>query len=120
MLLAFLPETDLDELLSGWRLARKTQYTISDQATLRAQLRGVLAQGWAENVNESEVGVASIAAPIRDSRGVVIAALSIAGPLQRMEGATLRRYVRPVTEAAAAISRRMGYGEPAARQEGTR
>lgn len=120
VLLAYLPAEDLDELLSGWRLPRKTPYTISDQATLRAQLQMVRAQGWAENVNESEVGVASIAAPIRDGRGQVVAALSIAGPLTRMEGATLRRYVRPVTEAAAAVSRRMGYADPAARKEGTR
>lgn len=118
VLLAHLPAADLDVLLAGWRLPRKTQYTISDQATLRAQLQIVLGQGWAENVNESEVGVASIAAPIRDSRGVVVAALSIAGPLTRMEGATLRRYVRPVTEAAAAISRRMGYAESSNRKEG--
>jgi DNA-binding IclR family transcriptional regulator len=120
VLLAYLPTDELDELLIGWRLPRKTPYTISDQATLRAQLVQVRARGWAENVNESEVGVASIAAPIRDVRGVVIAALSIAGPVQRMEGATLRRYSRPVTEAAAAISRRMGWTEPAATKEGTR
>jgi len=120
VLLAFLPDEDLDALMSGWRLPRKTPYTIGDQATLRAQLLQVRARGWAENVNESEVGVASIAAPIRDARGVVVAAISIAGPLQRMEGATLRRYSRPVTEAAAAISRRLGWVEPADAKEGTR
>ena len=120
VLLAHLPAEELDALISGWRLPRKTQYTISDHATLRAQLLVVRSQGWAENVNESEVGVASIAAPIRDTRGAVVAALSIAGPVTRMEGATLRRYVRPVTEAAAAISRRMGYSEAPARKEGSR
>ncbi|MBI1376476.1 MAG: helix-turn-helix domain-containing protein [Frankiales bacterium] len=120
VLLAHLPQAELDRVLSGWRLPRKTQYTIADQASLRVQLHQVLVQGWAENVNETELGVASIAAPIRDLRGTVVAALSIAGPIQRMEGATLRRYVRPVTEAAAAISRRLGWVEPAARQEGTR
>ena len=49
-----------------------------------------------------------------------MAALSIGAPVTRMEGATLRRYVRPVTEAAAAISRRMGYAEAPARKEGSR
>jgi len=120
VLMAYLPPDELDALLAGWRLSRKTQYTISDQATLRAQLAVVRAQGWAENVNEVEVGVASIAAPIRDARGVVVAALSIGAPVTRMEGATLRRYIRPVTEAAAAISRRMGYAEAPARKEGSR
>jgi DNA-binding IclR family transcriptional regulator len=120
VLLAHLPPEELDALLAGWRLPRKTAYTISDQATLRAQLQIVRSQGWAENVNESEVGVASIAAPIRDRTGAVVASISIAGPLTRMEGATLRRYVRPVTEAAAAISRRMGWAGAPARKEGAR
>jgi IclR family transcriptional regulator, KDG regulon repressor len=120
VLLAHLSETELDEVLSGWRLARKTPYTIGDHATLRAQLRQIRAQGWAENVNESEIGTASIAAPIRDGSGRVMAALSIAGPVQRLDGANLRRFTRPAMEAAAAISRRLGWTDGAARQEGTR
>jgi IclR family KDG regulon transcriptional repressor len=120
VLLAFLPDDELDALLAGWRLPRKTPYTISDQDTLRRQLKAIRAQGWAENVNESEVGVASVAAPIRDVRGVVVASLSIAGPVQRLDGANLRRFTRPAMEAAAAISRRLGWSEPASRQEGAR
>lgn len=120
VLLAFLPDDELDALLAGWRLPRKTPYTISDHETLRRQLAAVRAQGWAENVNESEVGVASVAAPIRDVRGVVVAALSIAGPVQRLDGANLRRFTRPAVEAAAAISRRLGWSEPASRTEGAR
>ncbi len=120
VLLAHLPEGELDVLLNGWRLPRKTPYTIADQATLRAQLIQIRSQGWAENVNESEIGTASIAAPIRDSRGVVVAALSIAGPVQRLDGANLRRFTRPAVEAAAAISRRLGWNDNAARKEGTR
>jgi IclR family transcriptional regulator, KDG regulon repressor len=120
VLLAYLPEDSLDALLSGWRLPRKTPYTIADQATLRAQLVSIRSQGWAENVNESEIGTASIAAPIRDARGVVVAALSIAGPVQRLDGANLRRFTRPAVEAAAAISRRLGWNDTATRKEGTR
>ena len=65
------------------------------------------------------MGVASVAAPIRDARGVVVAALSIAGPVQRLDGANLRRFMRPAVEAAAAISRRLGWAEPAHATEGT-
>jgi DNA-binding IclR family transcriptional regulator len=117
VLLAHLPDDELDATISGWRLERATPYTISDHATLRAQLRQVRAQGWAENVNEFEVGVASIAAPIRDHRGIVVAALSVAGPVQRLDGANLRRFTRHAVEAAAAISRRLGYRD--ATQEGS-
>lgn len=111
VLLANLPKEDLDTLLTGWRLPARTPYTIVTHAALRAELDAVRRQGWAENVNESEVGVASVAAPIRDAEGVV-AAVSVAGPVQRVEEATLRRHVRAVVEAAAAISRRLGWSDP--------
>lgn len=108
VLLAGLSRPELDRTISGWRLPRRTAYTITTHAALLAELDVVREQGWAENINESEVGVASVAAPIRDSAGIV-AAVSIAGPIQRLEEAALRRHVRPVVEAAAAISRRLGW-----------
>ena len=118
VLLAYLPPAELDEILLGWRLPRKTPYTIGDHESLRRQLAQVRVQGWAENVNESEIGVASVAAPVRDARGQVVAALSVAGPVQRLDGANLRRFTRHAVEAAAAISRRLGWQEPAAGRAG--
>jgi DNA-binding IclR family transcriptional regulator len=113
VLLAFLPPAELDAILSGWKLQKHTPYTISDLPTLRANLVQVRSQGWAENVNEFEVGVASIAAPIRDHRGTVVAAVSVAGPVQRLDGANLRRFTRHAVEAGDAISRRLGWRDPA-------
>ena len=49
------------------------------------------ARGWAEAVNEREIGVASIAAPIRDISDEVIAAISIGVPLARCSVTALRR-----------------------------
>jgi len=110
VLLAFLPADELDRRLAGVRLARRTPYTITSQDRLRAELSRVRARGWAENVNEAEMGFASVAAPIRSPAGEVVAALSVAGPVQRIDGDNLRRYARPVTECAAHISRRLGWG----------
>ena len=61
---------------------------------------------------ESELGAASIAAPVRNERGDVIAALSIVGPVQRLGSDSLRRFARPAVEAAMAVSRRLGYRDP--------
>ena len=113
VLLANLPSHRLDTTLEGWRLPKHTAYTITDQKTLRTQLAVVRNQGWAENVNESELGIASVAAPIRTGLGEVVAAISVAGPVQRLGEENVRRFIRPVTEAAAAISRRMGWRESA-------
>jgi len=62
-----------------------------------------------EAVNEREVGVASIAAPVRDYRGDVVAAISIGAPLVRLGAAQRRRYARSVIEAGDAMSRRLGW-----------
>lgn len=109
LLLAYLPPDSLDETLRGWRLARKTPFTVPDTRALRTALETVRQQGWAENISESELGVASVAAPIRNGRGQVIAAVSVAGPVQRLGNDSLRRFARPVVEAGLAISRRLGY-----------
>ncbi|HUZ53690.1 MAG TPA: IclR family transcriptional regulator [Streptosporangiaceae bacterium] len=111
VLLAFLPAEELDRRLAGVRLARRTPYTITSQDQLRAELNRIRARGWAENVNEAQMGFASVAAPIRNPAGEVVAALSVVGPVQRLDGDNLRRFARPVTESAALISRRLGWGE---------
>ncbi|HXP21768.1 MAG TPA: IclR family transcriptional regulator [Streptosporangiaceae bacterium] len=111
VLLAYLPPAELDRRLAGVRLARRTPYTITSPEQLRAELRRIRARGWAENVNEAQLGFASVAAPIRNPAGEVVAALSVAGPVQRFDGDNLRRFARPVTECAAQISRRLGWGE---------
>jgi hypothetical protein len=99
--------------MDGWTLPQRTPHSIKDTQTLRRELERVRKQGWAENVNESEVGIASIAAPIRNVFGNVVAAVSIAGPIQRLDGASLKRFARPAVEAGNAISKRMGWRDSA-------
>ena len=109
VLLAALPPEVLEATLHGWRLERKTPYTITDPRALRSGLEEVRHRGWAENIGESELGAASIAAAIRDERGDVVAALSIVDPVHRLGSDSLRRFARPVVDASLAVSRRLGY-----------
>jgi len=109
LLLAYLPPARLEEALDGWVLSRKTPHTIPDVTALRQELVTVRQRGWAENVQEAELGVASVAAPIRNGLGEVVAAVSVAGPLQRIANDSLKRFARPTVEAGLAISRRLGY-----------
>ena len=109
LLLAYLPPGRLDDLLEGWTLKARTPHSITNTEQLRAHLQAIRSRGWSENVNEAEIGVASIAAPIRNGLGEVIASLSVAGPVHRLGGDSLRRFAKPCTEAALAISRRLGY-----------
>lgn len=105
-LLAYLEPALLDQLLEGWELAPRTPHTITDPRRLREELKQVRRVGFARNVDESEVGATSIAAPIRDGLGRVVAAMSVAGPTARMEQ-DLDRITRDVVEAAAMASRRL-------------
>jgi IclR family transcriptional regulator, KDG regulon repressor len=112
VLLAFLPELARADLLDGRPLPALTPDTITDPGVLNAELSQVRARGWAEAVNEREIGVASIAAPVRDHRGDVVAAISIGAPIIRLGAAQRRRLARPVMEAGDAVSRRLGWTAP--------
>ena len=108
VLLAHLDPAALDRTLDGWVLPSRTVHTVTDPAVLRRQLAQIRHQGWAHNVNESELGATSIGAPVRDVTGQVVAALSVVGPSGRMdEDLTAIRHA--VVEAAAVASRRLGH-----------
>jgi len=109
VLLAYLPHDRLERLLDGWTLEQRTPHTVTTIPALREQLQQIAARGWAENISEAELGVASVAAPIRNGLGEVVASVSVAGPLQRVTGDSLRRFARPCVEAGLAISRRLGF-----------
>jgi IclR family transcriptional regulator, KDG regulon repressor len=108
VLLAALPPDELDTRLRTWTPRRITPYTIVDEPTLRTRLREIAARGWAENREESRIGVVSVGAPVRGGDHTVIAALSVAAPTDRAGPAPLRRIRAAVIEAAGVVGRRLG------------
>ncbi|HVM63247.1 MAG TPA: IclR family transcriptional regulator [Acidimicrobiales bacterium] len=70
------------------------------------------ADGWVQSVEEREPGVASVSAAVRDHRpgafGVVVAAVSVSGPVERTTRSPGRRYGAQVTAAARAVERAAG------------
>lgn len=108
VLLAHLPEAEREERIAG-PFAQLTPHTLVTAEALRAELAAVRARGWAEAVHEREIGVVSIAAPVRDRYGEVVAALSIGAPTARFGAAARRRHARSLVEAGEAISRRLGW-----------
>jgi DNA-binding IclR family transcriptional regulator len=109
VLLAHAPEAVQDAVLAGV-LERYTEATVTDPGTLRRQLEEVVARGWGVSVEELEVGLNAVAAPVRDADGQVTAAVSVSGPSFRMTPGSLGDLVAPlVVEAADALSRRLGF-----------
>ncbi|MDN5748479.1 MAG: IclR family transcriptional regulator [Pseudonocardia sp.] len=95
-------------------LARLTPHTTVDPAALRDELATVRARGWAEAINEREIGVASLAAPVRDLHGDVVAAISIGAPVARFGAVARRRIAGALVEAGEAVSRRLGWNPESA------
>ena len=109
LLLAFASAALQEHVLASAPFPALTPATIQDAATLRRALEEARKQGIVVSVGESNEGVVGIAAPIRDARGEVIAALSVAGLETRLEGQTRLDCVDAVRSAAANISSAMGY-----------
>lgn len=105
VLLAALPESDREARIAAADLRPLTRFTITDPAALAAVLRRVAADGYALVDQELEEGLRSMAAPIRDHRGRVVAAVNVSMHAGRVDAEHARETVLPaLTEAAARIS----------------
>ena len=67
-------------------------------------------QGYAVAVDELEVGLTAVAAPIRNAHGDVVASMSVSGPTFRLGGPRSTRSSRRLIEAAEEVSHRLGWG----------
>lgn len=56
--------------------------------------------GWVQSIGEREAGVASVSAPVRDTRGDLRAAVSVSGPIERLSNQPGRRFGAAVVRAA--------------------
>lgn len=108
VLLAFLPDDHQKRLVQGMRLSPKTPRTITSRADFLSELTRVRRQGFAENRGESQPGMCSIAAPIRDPLGQVVASVSVAEYVEDVERG-LRHLAGPVVETAVRISSGLGW-----------
>jgi DNA-binding IclR family transcriptional regulator len=86
VLLANLPEAQLDELLKR-PLPSVTRRSKTSAASVRKELKQIAARGWALNDGESEVGLRAVSVLVPAERtGVGIdAAITVAGPSERMD-----------------------------------
>lgn len=109
VLLASLPDEEIDRLLNGRVLKRYTTRTITDPERLKAELVQVRKNGYALDFGEMEPAVRCAAAPVRDHEGQIVYAVSISGPNSRIEGDRLRSVLVPaVVKTAQKISKELG------------
>ena len=107
-LIAFQPASTIERMVGSGTVERRTPRTLIDPGALKEELANIRARGYATDDEEYELGVRSIAAPIRDDSGNSVAAVGVTGPKQRLTKTRLLSIAPFVTAAAQAISRRLG------------
>jgi DNA-binding IclR family transcriptional regulator len=109
LVLAFAPHSVRNAVASA-PLERFTPATVVDPAELLARLEKIRADDYNISIDDLDEGAFSIAAPIRNSGGDVVASISVAGAMARFDEERRDVYLRLVRDAAQEISGKLGLG----------
>ncbi|WEX11023.1 IclR family transcriptional regulator [Chelativorans sp. AA-79] len=105
--LAFQDEMLIRRIAAEEGLRARTERTLTTIEALLADLEAVRERGYAIDDEENEIGIRSVGAPIRDSRGQVFASVSVSGPTERMPHSRITGLAPTVIQTADAISREL-------------
>ncbi|MFZ0275338.1 MAG: IclR family transcriptional regulator [Candidatus Sulfotelmatobacter sp.] len=109
VMLAYMPDDEREKLLPQMTLQSLTPNTVSNLQELDAELYRVRKNGYACDLEEHELHIRCVAAPIWDHAGSVNASLSITAPVVRMAVTRLRQLAPLIQTAGLQISRELGY-----------
>ena len=109
VMLAYMPSEECDRILSELDLKRLTPNTVGNLQELKAELYRVHKNGYASDLEEHEMHIRCLAAPIWDHTGSVRSSLSITAPVVRMPITRLRQLAPLIQNAGLEISRQLGY-----------
>lgn len=109
ILLAHLPAKERATLLAEAGLKKVTPHTITSKAKLEKHLAEAREAGYAWTMEELEIGLHAMAAPVLDRDGKVIAAVTASGPSYRFTEERMRELAPVLIKGAEEISHRMGY-----------
>jgi DNA-binding IclR family transcriptional regulator len=108
LLVSDLDDRQLTDLLSATIRQSPTGNAILDIEKLIGQIRKARRQGYSTELNETNEHAGCVAAPVMDSSGRCVAALSVVAPEQRLNKANRDRLIVAVREAAEKLSHRLG------------
>jgi DNA-binding IclR family transcriptional regulator len=109
VILAFSPEQQQEHLLSGLTFEPFTPRTARGPVQLRKELALILQRGYSIDDEEAYVGSRCIGAAIFDGSRQVAAAVSVSGPVTRVTRQKIPVFTQSVKDAAAAISKSLGF-----------
>jgi len=109
IMLAHMPDEEREKVLPQLGLKRLTPNTVGNLQELGSELYRVRKNGYACDLEEHELHIRCVAAPIWDHVGGVNASLSITAPVVRMPVTRLRQLATLIQTAGLQISRELGY-----------
>jgi IclR family KDG regulon transcriptional repressor len=105
-ILAYQSDSLIEKVIA-MGLTPYTSKTITSPSKMKELLRTICKQGFAISLEEMHEGVSSIAAPVKDLTGEIIASVSIAGPTSRINSQKIPSLVELVKKAAADVSEQL-------------
>ncbi len=116
-ILSAMPAEQRDAIVKELPMGAMTPRTITERRRLQAELRLTAARGWSIDDEEIALGVRCCGAPIKDARGQVRGAISVAGPAFRLTVERIELIGPEVAEAARRIGAQLSTAQ-GARSEG--
>ncbi|HLR28867.1 MAG TPA: IclR family transcriptional regulator [Ruania sp.] len=107
VLLSGMPEVEIERILLSREHDEAVQNPLSIEET-RARLTQIRSAGYAQASDEAISGISSLAVPISDGSGHVVAALSVSGPTERLTQERIDGMLPALRDAGEAISARLG------------
>jgi DNA-binding IclR family transcriptional regulator len=95
------------KVLAAWADSATQRAVLGEAVFGERTLLEVRRRGWAQSVAERESGVASVSTPVRDAAGIVIAAVSVSGPVERIGRRPGVRWATDLLAAAEALHNRL-------------
>ncbi|MCK8824774.1 IclR family transcriptional regulator [Fuchsiella alkaliacetigena] len=111
VILAYLAEEEVNEILEIKGLTQYTENTITEIATFKQQLESIRTKSYAIDREEHQLGICCIAAPIFDYTEQVVAAVSLSGPTIRITRDRIPELATLVKKTTQQISSRLGYNK---------
>jgi DNA-binding IclR family transcriptional regulator len=111
LLMAYLPEPEVNRILMAKPLTAFTKKSITDEDTFRERLKTIRKNGFAIDDGEAIDGVSGFAAPIRDFSGKVIATVGVGFISSSEDEFGKQAILKEVINTALEISHRLGYSE---------
>ena len=108
VLLAFLPDYEIERILDEIELKPIKRNTITSPDQLRQELHAIRARGYATSFEETDNGAMGIAAPVFDHTGQTVAGIGLIAPIARVPEVRIPEVAEPVLQASFELSRRLG------------